>query len=175
MGSVVKAHCPDCDYTYTYVFGLVQDLMPFQMFLNLYAKKQKDLFNKEIFKEVMYEELETDLMFMLKEKNEQEQILEKNFENINNFFSAEEKQIIKSNIVMGGELESYPVFRMDQAPEKREIFNIPLVKILIMGSEPYNRKYNPAVYYVQFSEDHSRLTCPRHGDKRAEFVSEEQY
>ncbi|MFV8414209.1 hypothetical protein ACNQ2I_02200 [Mycoplasma sp. Z355B] len=174
MGSIVKAHCPECNYTYTYVFGLVQDLMPYQMFINLFAKRQKDLFDKETFKAVMYEELETDIMFMLKEKAEQEQILEENFKNINNFFSEEEKQLMKSNIVLGGEVESYPVFRIDVEPKNRELYNVPLVKLQFMNKELYQRKYNQYVYYVQFAPDHSVLTCPKHQELCAEFESERE-
>ncbi|SJZ54224.1 hypothetical protein [Mycoplasmopsis verecunda] len=172
MGSIVKAHCSECNETYTYVFGLVQDLMPYQTFLNLYAKKQKDLFSEDIFKEVLYDELETDIMFMLKDKEEQEEILNRNYKNVLNFFSEEEKKLIKSNILLSGEIESYPVFRLDSDPSKREIYNVPLVKLKFMNADEYTRTYNPYVYYVQFTEEHDRLTCPRHGKLTAELVSE---
>ncbi|MHA3828262.1 hypothetical protein [Mycoplasma sp. Z1473D] len=175
MGSIVKAHCPQCDKTFTYVFGLVQDLLPYQMFINLFAKKQVDLFKEDIFKKVMYEELETDLAFMLKEKEEQEKILNENFKNINAFFSPEEKQLMKTNIVLSGSVESYPVFRLDTEPTQREIYNVPLVKIKFMnGQALYERKYNNFVYYVQFAADHSVLTCPAHGKLCAEFQSENE-
>ncbi|QDF65236.1 hypothetical protein [Mycoplasma nasistruthionis] len=172
MGTLVKARCNDCQASYNYVFGVPNDLRPFRVFLMLFIRSQKNLFVWDNFVSVMNSELELDINFQLKSDQEKNEILNQNFKSVQAFFSDEEKKALTTNILMKAELNSYPVFKVNDDPKYRQIFNVPLLRFDFIDGSSYQRKYGKHVYYVQVSEDQRYLTCPRCNRLSAGYLSE---
>ncbi|QGZ97190.1 hypothetical protein GE118_00030 [Mycoplasma sp. NEAQ87857] len=170
MAQQVFVKCEKCNREDAFLFGKIAETNVYEHFLDVYEKKQINLFDKNKFIEVFSKEYADQAP-----KEDLEKALTKMYDEINEFFSEEEKKLIQKNILIGHDLWMHSVIKIDEIgnPDAK-VYNIPVLKLKFLGQkEEYTRHYNNNVGYIQFDDDHQYLTCPTCGIKSSKYIKEE--
>ncbi|WP_027121475.1 hypothetical protein [Mycoplasma leonicaptivi] len=176
MALRVNGVCEICLKEWAYLFGKTNSFEEFDYFLKMYETKQIDLFNKDNFYKVYHQDmLENFDIYQKSDENQRKEILEKNYDNIINFFYQEEINLIKKNILRTHNIEVFTVFNMSLPPQEREFLYVPLLDLSFLDGTTYSRKYDDNTLYANFKKDHSYLGCPRCEAMSVKYINEEYH
>ncbi|VEU74689.1 Uncharacterised protein [Mycoplasmopsis citelli] len=153
----VKVHCDECNENFEFYFGLAQELEKIGWFLNNIVKTQKNLLDFNVY----WNEFGSQTQHLNKIFGTNVD-LKQEYDQIMNFFSDEEKQLLVLNPLIGFDLSIYPVVLESQINQaKKELLHLPIVELNFIGKKKYSRSY-PGVLYIHFNEEHTLFTCPNH-------------
>ncbi|UUM19796.1 MULTISPECIES: hypothetical protein [unclassified Mycoplasma] len=167
MVDKVKAYCKKCDQYFEFYFGLARELEKITWFLNSIIKTQKNLLDLNVFIKTFQEEVSVSNKFFGTNTD-----LVKEHQEIIDFFSDEEKRLLKVHPLISFDLSVYPVvFEAQLEQEKRNVFHLAMLGMHFIGKKQYYRTY-PGVLYIQFNQEQNMFTCPNHLELIAERVNE---
>ncbi|ADE19716.1 hypothetical protein [Mycoplasma crocodyli] len=173
MASKVTAKCIECGEEFKYYFGVIEELQPISLFLEAFKKDQKNYFDKKLFFEYLDNNLKDEKDYSSQNEEGKLKRCELIFAYINEFFSPDEIEMLKTNILLNFKIEIYPYVNIEEEKEKRKILNLPLLSLKLLGKDEYTRKYS-TMAYTNFSDDQQFLTCPKDLKLSCKFVTEEQ-
>ncbi|QNM93673.1 hypothetical protein H9M94_00125 [Mycoplasma sp. Pen4] len=173
MSNLVKAKCEVCETEYTYLFGNDATFFPVRIFLDGMIKSQKDLFNFDNFKQVVSEQLSQDPTFMFQEESKRNEGIEKLYKAATIFFWENEKELLKSKILLSFDTFWAPAFLNDPDPEKRTIHNMMLLEMKFLDGTVYKRRFTKDILFVQVTDNSKKFTCPKEMEQNAIYISDE--
>lgn len=158
---LVEAKCNICDIQYSYVFGVVTELIAINEFLRIMIREQRNgLESLETCTEIIKKIFEKSDDYNQMNNEEKSVFIEKTYKFITEFFNDQEKEIFANEIIIKASSEIYPYVNFEDVKEEREVQNLPLITIETLNKKQYIRTY-PGLSYVNFSNDRKLILCPK--------------
>ncbi|MCU9938626.1 hypothetical protein NWQ34_03075 [Mycoplasmopsis felis] len=101
------------------MFGFDKSLEIYSSFLEDFKKFQKNLLDKNEFDEFYKDKIN---------QENKEEILNLNYMNIMEFFTQQEKELLKNKILIDYKIEYTSVFKLNDIADYREVFVVPTIQ-----------------------------------------------
>ncbi|WP_322901472.1 hypothetical protein [Mycoplasmopsis felis] len=151
MSVKIYGKCNICLRNWMYMFGFDKSLEIYSSFLEDFKKFQKNLLDKNEFDEFYKDKIN---------QENKEEILNLNYMNIMEFFTQQEKELLKNKILIDYKIEYTSVFKLNDIADYREVFVIPIIQFKFLNSEFYQRQYDYDIKFVEYDVQNNLLTCP---------------
>lgn len=161
MGTRVYTLCNYCNDEHIYIIGLVGEIFIIDQFLRIWKTKQKNFFQRENFDNDFVSFIKENKVFDGVSESEIQTQLDVVYKFVNGFFNPREKELLTKNILLSHQVEITPVVNSDLEESKREVTNIPILKLEFLNEKPYIREYSKNVLYLQYNETLKAFICPR--------------
>ncbi|QIW62097.1 hypothetical protein [Mycoplasmopsis gallinacea] len=161
MGARVYTLCNYCNDEHIYIIGLVGEIFIIDQFLRIWKTKQKNFFQRENFDNDFVSFIKENKVFDGVSESEIQTQLDVVYKFVNGFFNPREKELLTKNILLSHQVEITPVVNSDLEESKREVTNIPILKLEFLNEKPYIREYSKNVLYLQYNETLKAFICPR--------------
>ncbi|WP_129620371.1 hypothetical protein [Mycoplasmopsis gallinacea] len=143
------------------MIGLVGEIFIIDQFLRIWKTKQKNFFQRENFDNDFVSFIKENKVFDGVSESEIQTQLDVVYKFVNGFFNPREKELLTKNILLSHQVEITPVVNSDLEESKREVANIPILKLEFLNEKPYIREYSRNVLYLQYNETLKAFICPR--------------
>ncbi|WP_322908273.1 hypothetical protein RRG55_00890 [Mycoplasmopsis felis] len=133
------------------MFGFDKSLEIYSLFLEDFKKFQKNLLDKNEFDEFYKDKIN---------QENKEEILNLNYMSIMEFFTQQEKELLKNKILIDYKIEYTSVFKLNDIADYREVFVVPTIQFKFLNGEFYQRQYDYDIKFVEYDVQNNLLTCP---------------